>query len=72
MEIPQQNPEGSSRFLAELNRKVDELSNAMRFNNLQDSPTVRVVKTAVGTTLHSTPPTPTVTPTTDPGDARYS
>jgi hypothetical protein len=63
MNIPQPTDRSTIRLLEDLTRRVDDLTTAMRHNNIQSSPTVRVEKTAVGTTLHAAPAAPPTTAT---------
>lgn len=61
--IPQPTDSKAPNYLADIYRRLDELTNHARMNNIQSSPTVRVDKTATGTTLHAAPPgTPTPPP----------
>lgn len=63
MNIPQPTDRAAIALLADLTRRVDDLTNAVRAINPQNSDTVRVVKTAVGTTYHAAPPAPPSTTT---------
>lgn len=68
--LPQPNDNRAIKLLENLQQQVNDLTNTVRTINPQSSPTVRVDRTAIGTTFHASPPQASTPPQSS--DARWS